>query len=166
MVAKTKNAPGVYIHPGVLCLKRINYSEKQIRTNLVIRNSSDMFCLVTRTGICSALQGFRRGSGGALLRTHSTKHAERVRAVFDECTGRQNKRTLTLECQAYGNQPRLTSFPRGRARLRFEPNSRERWKNKPFRYNAWQEKYEVARVGSIPKYGSPKKKKKPNPSSD
>ena len=33
-----------------------------------------VFFLVTRTGICSALQGFRHGSGGAMLRTQFTQN--------------------------------------------------------------------------------------------
>ena len=38
----------------------------------------------TITGICSALQGFRPGSGGAMFRTHCTKCALRLCAVFDD----------------------------------------------------------------------------------
>ena len=49
----------------------------------------------TRTGICSARRGFRHGSGGAIVRTHSTKHAVRVRAAFGKRTEHRKRKGRT-----------------------------------------------------------------------
>ena len=60
------------------------------------QNKKDTLKGSTRTGICLALQGFARRNGEAGIRTHSTKHAKRVRAVFDDGRGTKKKSTTAV----------------------------------------------------------------------